>query len=46
MKEKEQIMKKASSYSTQCDSLDDEFMETEKIDRELYMFMRGGFAAK
>ncbi len=45
MKEKEQIMKEASGYSTQCDSLD-EFMETEHLDRELYLFMRGGFAAK
>jgi hypothetical protein len=46
MKEKKQIMKKASCYSTQCDSLDDELMEMKHIDKELYLFMRGGFAAK
>ncbi|SNQ59333.1 hypothetical protein [Candidatus Methanoperedens nitratireducens] len=46
MKEKKQIMKKASCYSTQCDSFDDELMETEQTDRELYLFMRGGFGAK
>jgi hypothetical protein len=46
MKEKKQIMKKASCYSIQCDSLDDELMETKQTDKELYLFMRGGFAAK
>ncbi len=46
MKEKKQIMKKVSCYSARCDTLDDESMETEQIDKELYLFMRGGFGAK
>jgi hypothetical protein len=46
MKERKTDYKKASCYNTQCDSFDDELMEMKQFDKELYLFMRGGFAAK
>ncbi len=42
MKEKEQNKRKTPS----CNSIEEELTETKQMDRELYLFMRGGFAAK
>ncbi len=42
MKENKQIMKKSLS----CGSPEERFMEMNKEDKEMYLFLRGGFTAK
>lgn len=46
MKNKKQNLMKKPSDNTTSNSMRDELMEFEMIDRELYLFMRGGFSAK
>ncbi len=46
MKKKEQILTKKPYNITQSNSMGEEHMELEQEDRELYLFMRGGFGAK
>jgi len=46
MKKKKQNLIEKPSDNTKSNSMGDEPMEYEQIDRELYMFMRGGFSAK
>ncbi len=46
MKEKKQIMKKSLSCGTWNNSPQEGFVELNQEDREIYLFMRGGFAAK
>ncbi len=43
MKEKKQIMKKSLYCGT---PQEEEFMEINKEDKEIYLFLRGGFASK
>jgi hypothetical protein len=43
MKEKEILQK---TFPIQYYSLTEEFKEMEKEDRKIYLFLRGGFAAK
>ena len=44
MNENEKIMKKPVSYGTR--QPEDGFMELNQEDKEMYLFLRGGFAAK
>ena len=46
MKNKKQNLMKKPSDNTKSNSMGDELMEFEMIDRELYLFMHGGFSAK
>jgi len=47
MKENEKIMKKSLSYGKLNNPTEEEgFMELNQEDKEMYLFMRGGFAAK
>lgn len=46
MKNKKQNLMKKPSDNRKANSMGDELMEFEMIDRELYLFMRGGFSAK
>jgi len=46
MKEKKQIMKKSHSCGTGNNSSQEGFMEMNEEDKEIYLFLRGGFAAK
>ncbi|MCE8426103.1 MAG: hypothetical protein J5U17_10055 [Candidatus Methanoperedens sp.] len=46
MKEKKQIMKKSLSCGAQNNSSQEGFMEMNQEDKEIYLFLRGGFAAK
>jgi len=43
---KNEYMKKALSYSSQLNSIEKELPNMTQEDKELYIFMRGGFAAK
>jgi hypothetical protein len=43
---KEMIEKEVRLKTVPCNSFIEEFEEMEKEDRELYLFLRGGFAAK
>ncbi|MDP2845246.1 MAG: hypothetical protein Q8N79_04125 [Candidatus Methanoperedens sp.] len=43
---KEMIEKEILRKALLCNTFSEEFKEMEKEDRELYLFMRGGFAAK
>ena len=45
MREKERIMKK-SLYCTRHNPPEEGFMELNQEDKEMYLFLRGGFAAK
>jgi hypothetical protein len=45
MKEKKQNIKKSLSCGTSYNLLEG-FMELSQEDREIYLFLRGGFAAK
>jgi hypothetical protein len=46
MKEKKQIMKKPLSCGTRHNPHEEGFMELNQEDKEIYLFLRGGFAAK
>ena len=46
MKEKEQIMRKSLLCGTNANSPEEGFMELNQEDKEMYLFLRGGFAAK
>ncbi len=46
MNEKKQIMKKSLYYGTRHNPPEEGFMELNQEDREIYLFLRGGFAAK
>lgn len=48
MKEMKKIKKLFNEIllSSQYDSVDEDFQEMGKEDKEMYLFMRGGFAAK
>jgi len=46
MKNKKQNLMIKPSDNTKSNSMGDELIESERIDRELYLFMRGGFSAK
>ncbi len=46
MKNKEKKLMKKPSDNTKSNLMGEELMEFERIDRELYLFMRGGFSAK
>ena len=46
MKNKEQNLMKKPSDNTKINSMGEELMKFERIDRELYLFMLGGFNAK
>jgi hypothetical protein len=46
MKEKKQIMKKSLSCSPRNNSSQERFMEINQEDKEIYLFLRGGFGAK
>jgi hypothetical protein len=46
MKEKKQIMKKSLSCDTRNNSSQEGFMEINQEDKEIYLFLRGGFDAK
>ncbi len=46
MKEKKQIMKISLSCAIQNNSPHEGFMELNQEDKEIYLFLRGGFAAK
>jgi hypothetical protein len=45
MKDKKQIMKKSLSCGTRYPP-EEGFMEINQEDKEIYLFLRGGFAAK
>ncbi len=46
MKENEKTMKKYISRGTRHNSPEEGFMELNQEDKEMYLFLRGGFAAK
>jgi hypothetical protein len=46
MKEKKQMMKKFLSCGTMNNSPQEGFMELNQEDKEIYLFLRGGFTAK
>jgi hypothetical protein len=46
MKNKEQNLIKKPSDDIKSNSTGEEHIDYERIDRELYLFMRGGFSAK
>jgi hypothetical protein len=46
MKEKKQITKKSPSGDLWNNSSQEGFMEMNQEDKEIYLFLRGGFAAK
>jgi hypothetical protein len=46
MKKKKQIMKKSIYCGTQHNPPEEGFMELNPEDKEIYLFLRGGFAAK
>ncbi len=46
MKEKKQNMKKFLSCGARHDPPEEGFMELNQEDKEMYLFMRGGFGAK
>jgi hypothetical protein len=46
MKKNEIYMRKAISYSPRPNSIEEEHLNMTQEDKELYMFLRGGFAAK
>ncbi|MCZ7401282.1 MAG: hypothetical protein O8C61_03585 [Candidatus Methanoperedens sp.] len=46
MKEKKQIAKKSLSCGTRNNSPQEIFTEMNEEDKEIYLFLRGGFAAK
>jgi len=46
MKEKKKNMKQTLSCSTWNNSAQEGFMEMNQEDKEIYLFLRGGFAAK
>ncbi len=46
MKEKKQIMKKSPSCSARNNSPQEGFMELNQEDKEIYLFLRGGFGAR
>ncbi len=46
MKEEKKITKKSLSCSTRHNPPEGEFMELNQEDKEIYLFLRGGFAAK
>ncbi len=46
MKENEKIMKNPLSCGTRYNLSEEGFMELNQEDKEMYLFLRGGFAAK
>lgn len=46
MRKTEEIMKKPLSCDTRYNSPEEGFMELNQEDKEMYLFLRGGFAAK
>ncbi len=46
MKENEKIMKKSLQCDTQFNLPEEGFPELNQEDKEMYLFLRGGFAAK
>lgn len=46
MKETKEILEKMLSCGAKHHSLKEEFQEMGREDKELYLFLRGGFAAK
>ncbi len=46
MKENKKIMKKTPSCGTRHNSPEEGLMELNQEDKEIYLFMRGGFTAK
>ncbi len=46
MRETEEIMKKPLSCGIRYNLPEEGFMELNQEDKEMYLFMRGGFAAK
>jgi hypothetical protein len=46
MKEKKQTTKKSLSCGTRNNSSQEVFMEMNQEDKEIYLFLRGGFAGK
>ncbi len=46
MNENEKIMKKSLYCGTRYNPPEEEFMELNQEDKEMYLFLRGGFAAK
>ncbi len=46
MRENEKIMKKTLFSGTQYNSPEEGLMELNQEDKEMYLFLRGGFAAK
>ncbi len=46
MKENEKIMNKSFSYGKLNNPTEEGFMELNQEDKEMYLFIRGGFAAK
>jgi hypothetical protein len=46
MKENKQIMKKLLLCGTRHNPFEEGFMELNQEDKEIYLFLRGGFAAK
>ncbi len=46
MKEGKQIMKKSLSCGKRNNSSQEGFLEMNQEDRDIYLFLRGGFAAK
>lgn len=46
MKEKKQNMKKSLSCGTRHNPPEDGFTELNQEDKEMYLFLRGGFSAK
>jgi hypothetical protein len=46
MKENKKIMKNSLSCGTRHNSPEEGFVELNQEDKEMYLFLRGGFAAK
>ncbi len=46
MKEKKQIIKKSLFYATQPNPPEEGSIELNQEDKEIYLFLRGGFGAK